>query len=649
MTPARLSDESSEATPSPQERTLARVGRFGWRDILPDLVILVACVAAIVGIWMAAGQRVALERREAVEAAMRSNANLAIAFEQQVSRTLKAAEQVAALVRDQYVREGDRIDLRKLVDQRVIRDAAFTIVSVVDQHGEVVASTTRSAPGRVSYVDRPFFTVQRDGALDTLFVNPPVLGRVSGLWQVPMSLRISRPDGSFGGVVVMSVSPDTLTGFHAHAHLSAHGLIELTGLDGVVRARKIGDVSSFGLDASDLPWFERRAEEASGAFIDQGAALDQVRRIVSYRSMAEYPLMVTVGTAYANDLADVEHRRIRYLIAAWGASAAAVVFGAVLIALLARQRAAARALHASEAVYRATFNQAAMGIAHIAPDGRILGANGKYCAMLGYALDELRGRSIFALGDPADENDSRRLIAGLLSDAQPGGSPELEKTYRRADGTTLWVCEALGVITDTRGRPDFLVAVTQDITARKDLEARLQHAALHDPLTSLPNRVVFMDRLTQVLESARRHGRRAAALYVDLDGFKAVNDHHGHTAGDRLLMQVAQRLTACVRAEDTASRFGGDEFGIVLANLARTEDCEAVGRKIVDALSQPFDLDGVRVLVSASVGAAVFPDDGEVPATLLAHADAAMYAAKDAGKNRFSRSPQADCSGGSTR
>lgn len=631
MTSERLSDACSEATRSPRARRSGRPGA------LPDLAIVIAALAAVVAIWLITLQRIALEREQAVEAAMKSNSNLAIAFEQQVSRTLKAAEQVAAFVRDQYVREGAGIDLHKLVDQRVIRDAAFTIVSVVDQDGDIVASTTRSAAGTVNYADRPFFTIQRDGTHDSLFVNPPVLGRVSGQWQIPMSLRISQADGSFGGVVVMSVAPANLTDFYSHADLGPQGLLELTGLDGVVRGRKTGNDSSFGLDAARLPWFVRRAEEATGAFVDDGAALDGVARIVSYRGMADYPLMVTVGTSYADDLADVEQRRAHYLLMAWSASAALLVFATLLIVVLARQRAAARALHASEAVYRATFNQAAMGIAHIAPDGRILGANDKFCDMLGYTLEALRARSIFELSDPLHQDDARHFLAQRLSGAQPAGSPEIEKTYRRADGTTLWVCEALGVIADAHGEPDFLVAVAQDITARKDLEARLQHAALHDPLTALPNRVVFMDRLSRVLLSARRHGGRAAVLYIDLDGFKAVNDSHGHAAGDRLLVQVAQRLTACVRAEDTVSRFGGDEFGAVLANLTHTEDCEAVGRKIIDALAVPFDIDGVTVRISASVGAAVFPDDGDESATLLAHADTAMYAAKDAGKNRFSR------------
>jgi diguanylate cyclase (GGDEF)-like protein/PAS domain S-box-containing protein len=345
--------------------------------------------------------------------------------------------------------------------------------------------------------------------------------------------------------------------------------------------------------------------------------------------------MISVGTHRADELGPVQQRRSTYLLVVVVASLVLMTLAGMLMLLLARQRAAALALQASEALYRATFHQAAMGIAHIAPDGRILGANEKFCQMLGFDLDELRARSVLELSDPEERDAVRQFLEHRLSAWSPVFSQEIEKLYRRKDGATLWVCEAIGVVTDVRGRPDFLVAVTQDITARKDLEARLAHDALHDPLTGLPNRVMFVDRLARVLESARRHQTLAGVLYIDLDGFKEVNDTRGHAAGDALLQQVSRRLEQCVRAEDTVSRFGGDEFGVVLANLTLPQDCEIVAGKIIEALSAPFDLDGGPVTISASVGAALHFERDEDSAALLARADAAMYEAKKAGKNRF--------------
>jgi diguanylate cyclase (GGDEF)-like protein/PAS domain S-box-containing protein len=433
----------------------------------------------------------------------------------------------------------------------------------------------------------------------------------------------------------MSVSPGDFTNFYLQTDLGQQGMLELTSLDGVVLSRKIGNRGDFGLDPSPLAWFRHRTDKAEDDFIDDGKAIDDVTRIVSYRTMADYPLMVTVGTAYEDELAPARQRESSYLLMAGSATLALLVFAGLLLLMLARQRAAVRALRASEALFRATFHQAAMGIAHIAPDGRIIGANEKFCLMLGYSREELLTRTIFDLGDGSEEERVRQQLTQRLSAMPLSFSPEIEKTYRRKDGSVLWVCEALSAVADSGGRPELLVAVTQDITARKELEGRLSHAAMHDPLTGLPNRLMFMDRFAQVLESAHRRGGLAGVLYIDLDGFKEVNDRRGHAAGDQLLREVGQRLESCVRAEDTVSRFGGDEFGIVLASLARAVDCETVAGKIIDALAAPFASGSVEIRISASVGAAVYPTHGTDAAILLHLADSAMYAAKNAGRNQF--------------
>ncbi len=626
MTPHPPGDDPGRDAPAAPWR-----GRMAapWR-----FTVVLVCALVVAGIWLATLQRITFEREQAASAAMQSNANLAIAFEQQMFRTLKAAEQIAAFVREEYLRSGPGIPLQRWVQDDVIREEMFTIVSVVDEAGNVAASS-RPPTGPVNYADRDFFMAQHNERPDHLFVSPPVLGRISGLWQVPMSLRITRPDGSFGGVVVMSVDPSHLTDFYRQARLGTQGLLDVSGLDGMVRARETGGQARFGMPAHAMPWMQRQAAIPEGSFVDSGQASDGVARIVSYRTMRDYPLVLAVGTAYAQAMAPAQQRRASYLAVASGATAALLGGAVLLLWVLSRQRRVAQALHSNEALFRATFHQAAMGIAHITPQGQILRANEKYCRMLGYGSEELRTRTLFDLSEGPARDAARQFLAERLADHSQALSPEIEKPYLRKDGSTLWACEALGVVRDAGGKPDFLVAVVQDITARKNLEARLAHDARHDALTGLPNRLLFQDRFTQVLDSARRHGRCAAVLYLDLDGFKAVNDLHGHAAGDLLLRQVAQRLQGCVRAEDTVSRFGGDEFGIVLATADAADDCAQVAAKVLRVLALPFDLDGVRVQVSASVGAALFPDHGDDIATLVARADGAMYAAKKAGKNRF--------------
>ena len=174
-----------------------------------------------------------------------------------------------------------------------------------------------------------------------------------------------------------------------------------------------------------------------------------------------------------------------------------------------------------------------------------------------------------------------------------------------------------------------------DITLLKQAQDQLQDIAFHDGLTGLPNRLLLIDRLEQALEAARRHQRSLAVCYVDLDGFKRINDEFGHAAGDRLLKEVALRLAHAVRANDTVCRLGGDEFIILLTELGSAASCQELLQRVIEDLERPFDLDGGRqARLSASIGVAIFPGDGEQPETLINNADRAMYDAKKLGLHR---------------
>jgi diguanylate cyclase (GGDEF)-like protein len=180
------------------------------------------------------------------------------------------------------------------------------------------------------------------------------------------------------------------------------------------------------------------------------------------------------------------------------------------------------------------------------------------------------------------------------------------------------------------------VAVKEDITERKVLQERLEQMAQYDILTGLPNRRMFLDRLTQSVAIAQRSGQRFALLFVDLDGFKRINDTYGHEAGDRVLKTVAARLASCIRVSDIAGRMGGDEFTVILSTLARYEDAGQVAEKILELLRLPITLpNGVQDQVGTSIGISVFPEDAQDGDGLLATADDAMYAVKRAGKNSY--------------
>jgi diguanylate cyclase (GGDEF)-like protein len=216
-----------------------------------------------------------------------------------------------------------------------------------------------------------------------------------------------------------------------------------------------------------------------------------------------------------------------------------------------------------------------------------------------------------------------------MSDMMQENPPERVFAFLHRDGGQCW-CR-MRVSRMPGGR---VVINAQDVSALKASEERVRHMALHDSLTGLPNRQLFADRLEQALRRARRNNSGVGLLYIDLDHFKALNDTHGHAHGDRVLLETALRLKACVRESDTVARLGGDEFVIVLSDLPGAADARSVAEKVLEALYDPQE-GGGKMFLGASVGVACYPAHGDDQDSLLARADAAMYAAKRAGGNAY--------------
>ncbi|MBU1228770.1 MAG: diguanylate cyclase [Proteobacteria bacterium] len=269
------------------------------------------------------------------------------------------------------------------------------------------------------------------------------------------------------------------------------------------------------------------------------------------------------------------------------------------------------------------------GIALAGHDGALIYGNPGLRRLFGYSVEEAPTLAALAERIFVTQEERQAFVLNLMGDMAQESPPERVFTFQHRDGRQCWCRMRV-----SRMPGDRMVLNAQDVSALKASEEQVRHMALHDPLTGLPNRQLFADRLEQALRLARRTGSIVGLLYVDLDGFKKLNDAYGHAHGDRVLVETALRLRACVRDSDTVARMGGDEFVVVLSDLARTEAAHAVAKQILEALYQP-EVAGGTMFVGASVGLACYPEHGTDQDALLSRADAAMYAAKRLGGNAF--------------
>jgi diguanylate cyclase (GGDEF)-like protein/PAS domain S-box-containing protein len=308
---------------------------------------------------------------------------------------------------------------------------------------------------------------------------------------------------------------------------------------------------------------------------------------------------------------------------------------------------ALRSVVGHRAAHAALFNEKeravatldSIGDAVISTDlsGRVTYVNATAERMTGWRLEE-------AAGQPFEH--VFRIIDGVSRQACPNPmdlAVDMNETVRltdncvliRRDGFECPIEDSAAPIHNRHGQVTGAVLVCRDVSAARAVSLQLSHRAAHDLLTDLPNRILLSDRLSQAIASAQRQRHRLAVLFLDLDGFKQINDTLGHEIGDGLLQSVAKRLVESVRRSDTVSRQGGDEFVLLLSRVDAAEDAAASVQKVIKALSTPLDVAGHRLAVTASIGLSMYPDDGQDADTLIRHADVAMYRAKERGRNVY--------------
>lgn len=292
---------------------------------------------------------------------------------------------------------------------------------------------------------------------------------------------------------------------------------------------------------------------------------------------------------------------------------------------------AGRALRESEERYRRMVDAAGEGVWLLDNQARTIYVNPCMAAMLGYTVAEMLDRPLFHFLDPQSRVEAERNFKRH----RLGIQEQYDLSFRRKDGADIWTIFSANVLVDEKGQFIGTLGMVTDITDRKGQERRMLRLAQYDPLTGLPNRGLLVDRLRQALAFARRHQHQVAVFFVDLDRFKPINDALGHAAGDAVLKEVARRLESRVRQVDTVSRYGGDEFVVVLQGLADVQEAARLAQAFVERLGQPFQVGERSCNVGASIGISVYPADGDSGEDLIRFADEAMYHAKQAGGERY--------------
>jgi len=284
-------------------------------------------------------------------------------------------------------------------------------------------------------------------------------------------------------------------------------------------------------------------------------------------------------------------------------------------------------------VFSTAIEQSPMAVLIAGPDNIIQYVNPKFTQETGYSFNEVLGKpSNILQADMVDYVIFKRMWKQLQQGVLWSG----ELNIRHKTGETSCAEAHIAPVKDCDGQTTHYIAVLQDINERKQIHTKLAHAAHYDMLTSLPNRSLLFERISQWLLAAKRNNSKLALMFIDLDKFKPINDKYGHAVGDFLLQETAKRMVACLRDSDSVGRVGGDEFVVLLPEIASDNDAYSVAEKIRIALNQPFNMANKQLDISSCIGIAIYPEHGEELAELIKNADLAMYQAKELGGNKVS-------------
>ena len=559
--------------------------------------------------------------------------NLALTLAEQMDRSFDAVELVQRSLSDPL--EALQLTTSFEFEQRVsahsmnltLKDkisglpyiAALTFISA---EGKLLNSSLSWPTSVVDVGDREYFNVLKSDPLLTRFIGRPVLNRATGTWTIHVAHTVRGSNNQLLGLVLATMELRYFEQSFAAIALLPGSSITLQRNDGVLFARYPPVKATIGATFTAFLVVLAKTDRATIRLISQ---IDAKERIVTAKRLAHYPLFITAGVEVGAALAAWRKGGLSLLVAA---GALMIVIGAIIFA--GGHRVAAR-LRGQNLQFDAALNNMTQGLVMFDAAERLLVCNNQYIEMYHLSHDivkpgcTLRQLLIHRAERDPLRGDPEQYRAQLLAKMSLGQRSDF--VVATADGREI-------AIASQPMLDGGWVVTHEDITERRKADAKISHMVLHDALTNLPNRLLFREQLEGRLAHLSRD-QQFAVLCIDLDGFKRVNDTLGHPFGDKLLQQVARRMSGCLREGDTIARLGGDEFVILQGNIKQPSDAIILAERVFEVTSAPFDLDGQQVVIGVSIGIAIAPPDAADPDQLLKNADMALYRAKAEGRGTY--------------
>ena len=588
-------------------------------------------------------------RSDAIDDASKDAANLAIVLAEQTTRSVQSIELVLNEVQEHLERIGVTTpeafrrllhgeDTFKLLTERLSHLSNAALIALIDNRGRLVSSTNQWPFPSTDLSDHENFQHFLKNDDKGIYIAKPVIDRFKGEQIVLFSKRFNNANNVFIGMISVGVKLTYFQQIYGSIDSLPNQTIALLRNDGTVILRHPDTKDRAGMKIPAVsPWY-RLISQGGGTYRSPGY-FDGIARQIAVRPLSAYPLVIDVTVSEAAALAS------------WRNHASFIAFGTLLalfcsafllkamsikVRLLIDSDATSakitRELQRANVTIDAALNNMSQGLVMFDSSARLIVCNQRYRELYGVSSEAVQpGCTIREILDQRVAagnlfvDDVDQHIAEILAGVARG--LEFSRTVTLRDGRII---RSVNHPTADGG----WVATLEDITEEKRAEERIVHVAHHDALTGLPNRILFAEQLEQALKRVRR-GERLAVFYIDLDHLKRVNDTLGHPIGDKLLKGVADRLRGCVRDIDTVGRLSGDEFAIIQSSIDGPADAGALAIRIREAIRAPADLNGHQVVMDASIGISIAPDNGTEPDALLKTADIALYEAKNNGRGTY--------------